>query len=229
MTNKVQTYLTPFVDESTEWSELGLFSEDYFEMVLKLFNWQEDHSKNFAHILLGITTEFEEARTATDATNATEEVGDLLFYMCALLWMPEMLDDDPAYTHNYGEAMDAVAGYLQQMEARTQEAYKVGAQAVSEMQVGQMALTQDVCKRWLGYGHEPEENFTPAAGNLIAAVCLALSGVAKMQHKEVGEVMKEALAANQRKLSKRYGDQFDAEKARNRDLSAERKALEGEE
>ena len=47
-----------------------------------------------------------------------------------------------------------------------------------------------------------------------------------VERDELGVTREEVLGANRRKLAKRYGGKFDADKAANRDLTAERKALE---
>ena len=66
-------------------SELKVTPAMYREFVAGLFYRNEgDLSKDFAHAVLGISSEvFEMARADDDAVNLAEEVGDIMFFTVA--------------------------------------------------------------------------------------------------------------------------------------------------
>lgn len=85
-------------------------------------------------------------------------------------------------------------------------------------EVGELA---DALKKHIIYGHTLDEiNILEESSDLSWYVAL---GLAAIKH-----TMSEALERNIAKLKVRFGDKFDAHKALNRDLDAERKALEGD-
>jgi NTP pyrophosphatase (non-canonical NTP hydrolase) len=85
-------------------------------------------------------------------------------------------------------------------------------------EVGELA---DALKKHIIYGKELDEiNVLEENGDLSWYQAIGLSAIKRG--------MSEALERNIAKLRARYGDKFDADKALNRDLAAERKALEGE-
>lgn len=84
-------------------------------------------------------------------------------------------------------------------------------------EVGELA---DALKKHIIYGQALDEiNVLEEIGDLSWYEALGLAAVKR--------TMSEALERNVTKLRTRYGDKFDADKALNRDLAAERKALEG--
>ncbi len=85
-------------------------------------------------------------------------------------------------------------------------------------EVGELA---DALKKHIIYGQALDEiNVLEESSDLTWYVALGLSAIKRS--------MGEALEKNIAKLRARYGDAFDASKALNRDLAAERKALEGD-
>jgi NTP pyrophosphatase (non-canonical NTP hydrolase) len=84
-------------------------------------------------------------------------------------------------------------------------------------EVGELA---DALKKHIIYGKELDQiNVLEENGDLSWYQAIGLSAIKRS--------MSEALERNIAKLRARYGDKFDADKALNRDLAAERKALEG--
>lgn len=84
-------------------------------------------------------------------------------------------------------------------------------------EVGELA---DALKKHIIYGQALDEiNILEENGDLSWYQAIGLSAVKRS--------MSDCLERNIAKLKTRYGDKFDADKALNRDLVAERKALEG--
>lgn len=78
----------------------------------------------------------------------------------------------------------------------------------------------DALKKFFIYGKPLDNtNVIEECGDLLWYISLALDAV--------GATMEEAMEKNIAKLKARYGDKFTQEKALNRDLGAERAALEG--
>ncbi len=78
---------------------------------------------------------------------------------------------------------------------------------------------QDMLKRYAIYGKELDlTNVLEECGDKLWYIALALDAA--------GFTMEDAMKRNIAKLEARYGGQFTPEKALNRDLEAERKALE---
>ncbi len=85
-------------------------------------------------------------------------------------------------------------------------------------EVGELA---DALKKHIIYGQALDEiNVLEEIGDLSWYEALGLAAVK--------QTMSEALERNITKLRARYGDKFDKDKALNRDLAAERRALEGD-
>lgn len=85
-------------------------------------------------------------------------------------------------------------------------------------EVGELA---DALKKHIIYGKTLDEiNVLEENGDLSWYQAIGLSAIKR--------TMSEALERNVAKLKVRFGDKFDTDKALNRDLTAERKALEGE-
>lgn len=84
-------------------------------------------------------------------------------------------------------------------------------------EVGELA---DALKKHIIYGKALDEiNVLEENGDLSWYQAIGLSAIKR--------TMSESLERNVAKLKVRFGDKFDADKALNRDLVAERKALEG--
>ncbi len=177
----------------------------YEGFVKALYNRTGDLSKDFSHAVLGLVTECHEYLTATDPINAIEEAGDLCFYLAAL---KQVLDDVGPY--------DEVA-----FDKLTDEACeRMGAEDFQIM--GEFVEWLDLAKRWIGYGKAPTMSPTQLMAEAAALVSLVIDrGAAADVEMEV------VMVANVDKLLKRYnGMAFNAERAVNRDLPAERAVLE---
>lgn len=180
----------------------------YPAFVRKLFNVSGDPSKDFTHATLGIVTEIHELMRATDAVNALEEKGDLLFYMQALLQV--------VFDHT-GLTIDEIREF---QAAEHEYPWAVGDDSDEVISTGSVYLL-DQAKRWVGYGKEPES---------LALTVRTAAGVVYVALVSCGyelESSEEIVSANMAKLIKRYpGKVFNQEHALVRDLDAERKVLE---
>jgi hypothetical protein len=177
----------------------------YEGFVKALYNRSGDLSKDFTHAVLGIITESHEYLTATDEVNAIEEAGDLAFYLTAL---KQVLNDI--------SPTDEVA-----FDTLTDAAFaRMGAEDFQIMNTFVEWL--DLAKRWVGYGKAPTMTTTELLAEAAALVGFVVEhGAAEHTPMEV------ILKTNVEKLLKRYnGMAFNAERAVNRDLPAERKVLE---
>lgn len=177
----------------------------YEGFVKALYNRSGDLSKDFTHAVLGIITECHEYLTATDEVNAIEEAGDLAFYITAL---KQVLDDFvPTDLEKFSRLNDEA---YERMEA---EDFEIMDTFVEWL---------DLAKRWVGYGKPPTMSTTQ-----VLAEAGALADFVVDQGAAADVDMHVILKVNVEKLLKRYnGMQFNAERAVNRDLSAERGVLE---
>lgn len=180
----------------------------YDEFVKTLFNTSGDLSKDFTHALLGIVTETHEYMNSTDAVNGLEELGDLEFYITAMRQVVERAVGRPLT--------------IGDMDDEGIKAIFNPAEASGHVDLGVFANDLlDHAKRWIGYGKQPENLV-----NIFGAVCYFTTFVnlnGPHPNKDVDEI----IAANRRKLSKRYeGLKFTQQAALNRDLDSERAALQ---
>ncbi len=190
----------------TQTAQQVLDTVGYSGFVRALYNRTGDLSKDFTHAVLGLVTESHEYLNATDRVNAVEEAGDLVFYREAL---EQVLNDFSPFDHDeadkiYGEIMAELA--------------RQGSINLTDMHVEWL----DLAKRWIGYGKAP----TMPTARLIAEISAMLTMTIPEGLLEEADTAK-VLVTNVEKLLKRYnGLQFDADRAVNRDLPAEREVLE---
>ena len=177
----------------------------YEGFVKSLFNRSGDLPKDFTHAILGLVTECHEYLTATDEVNAIEEAGDLAFYLTAL---KQVLDEmSPTDEDEYFKLLDAAVMRMTASETKIMDVY---------------AEWLDLAKRWIGYGKAPTMSTTELLAEASAMMNLVIE-----QGKASDTEMHLILVVNVDKLLKRYnGMQFNAERAVNRDLPAERAVLE---
>lgn len=187
-------------------SEEILATVGYPGFVRALFNRTGDPSKDFAHAVLGLVTEIHEYIDAPDDVNALEEAGDLAFYLEALT---QVLDD---YSPIQYDAMEAFG--TQAVERYQEFGLRLGNETTEWL---------DLAKRWIGYGKAP----TMSGAQLVAEAGVLMSLV--IRSGRLGDVEDDVFIAkaNIDKLLVRYnGMAFNAERAVNRDLAAERTTLE---
>lgn len=189
-------------------AEQVLHDVGYDGFVRALFNRSGDPSKDLAHAVLGIVTEIYELRTATDRVNQVEEAGDLMFYRQALQQVVEDCEGRPSEEQILAHDRDGLA----LLEAQT---------GSSSDYVDHLCnILQDHAKRWVGYGKAPES----LAGVLVVG---AVAHHLTMRDHTLEREGEEVQLVNAKKLLKRYaGTTFNADKAINRDLAAERTVLE---
>ena len=203
----------------------------YREFVAGLFHRNKgDLSKDFAHAVLGISSEaFEMARAGGDAVNLAEEVGDLMFFtVAAVMVLKEYTEAEGMIIEREGaplhyELLDP-AGWLTPFVGDV--TLNVIGLLVSEGAVmDALERAQSVAKAWVGYGKKPD------AGTVAATLgCLLLPAAAAFGVMAEGEPtpkdVQTAALANIKKLQHRYPGGFSVEKATNRDLEGERSAIE---
>jgi NTP pyrophosphatase (non-canonical NTP hydrolase) len=190
----------------------------YAGFVRSLFNRTGDLSKDFTHCVLGVITELHELSSAVQAkdfTNIREEVGDLHFFLEAFsLVLDDLCPINEPVAHDFmSKAFD-----------RPWKADEVNATSIEWM---------DLCKRWVGYGKVPTMSTNQLLGEMRAFAIVVSAIHSEMLSKSVGYDCSEyfdadaAIVANVAKLMTRYnGIKFNAERAVNRNLEAERQSLE---
>jgi hypothetical protein len=185
----------------------------YDGFVRSLFNRSGDPAKDFAHAVLGIVTEVYEMRAALEPVNQLEEAGDLTFYGYALKQVVgDWLKHDDS-TQDYGFDLHALAA----AEVHISAAQVGTAQQYIDSLINEML---DTAKRWVGYGKPPADIV-----HTLAQGCYVALGTVE----DCGMALDTGLMelANVKKLLERYnGMTFNAERAVNRDLAAERSVLE---
>lgn len=180
----------------------------YPKFVEGLFNRSGDRSKDWTHAVLGISTEITEYLRAIDAENGLEEQGDLRFYGQEAINLTEEfsgLDFDFELSHvHYGELVSR--GEVAGTEAAIDEA---------------RAEMLDVAKRWVGYDKAPEDILV--AGARAVALVQFVTNHGRFHEPDVDKVE----LVNVAKLLERYkGLKFSSKNAVNRDVKAERRAIE---
>jgi len=191
-----------------------LDNEGYGGFVRGLFNRSGDLSKDFTHAVLGLTTECYELLKATDHVNGVEEGGDLMFYYVAL---DQVLQDC--------EWLDGTVQEAEAYRGHPSVEYSLGhtAQETLDFALNQL---QDIAKRWVGYGKQPEGTATDITLHAGAALRAAIQ-VSCLRFGSPDNLETVLIRANIAKLLKRYkGKKFNAEHAVNRDVAAERVVLE---
>lgn len=182
----------------------------YSGFVKSLYNRSGDISKDFTHAVLGLVTETHELFAAKEEVNAIEEIGDLAFYLEALR---QTLDaHSPLVAAEFEAHLNARINVL-----------------VAEVDEGKLADVVnewlDLAKRWVGYGKAPTMSTSVLMAEAIALVSVVVGGMSEPG--TASARMEKAKLVNVEKLLKRYnGMQFNAERAVNRDLPAERAVLE---
>ena len=211
-------------------TELKVTPAMYREFVAGLFHRNKgDLSKDFAHAVLGISSEAFEIARAADAVNVAEEAGDIMFFsVAAVMVLKEHMEAEGiVIEREYGpmqyELLDP-AGWL--TPGVGDITLSVIGLAVSEDTI-QEALERlpNVAKAWVGYGKKPDAGtiITTLGGLLIpaAAAFVKLAGGTP-----TSKDVQTAALANIKKLQHRYPGGFSVEKASNRDLGGERSAIE---
>lgn len=178
----------------------------YTGFVASLYNRTGDISKDFAHAVLGVVTEMHELSEATDPLNEIEELGDLAFYVEAMLIV---LND-----------MAPLSRFLRYSDIEAAQKRLATRDAMSTATVEWL----DLAKRWVGYGKAPTMSVYELAIEMVAlreTVFMSFVGT------HGPDMYNQAVITNVKKLMKRYnGIKFDAERAVNRDVVAEREVME---
>lgn len=197
------------MSENTPQATPEISPETYSAFVRKLFNRSGDPSKDFTHAILGIVTEIHELEQATDDVNALEEIGDMQFYLAALV---QVVDDFLDSLPKSDVQQMVLKGHMTLDVQSPEHARAVVLDSCNAL--------LDIAKRWVGYGKVPGDIIN--LPGFAVAVCDAAN--------EFGEYpcldTEKAAAANMAKLLVRYpGGEFDQYRALNRDLGAERAVL----
>lgn len=188
---------------------MSITNQDYTDFVRKLFNRQDDVSKDYAHAVLGVVTEVHEYLNAVDDINAIEELGDLEFFVEAFA---QVVEDVTGERPSIGE--DDLTQAAIAWSPLTYEALPKVQEALNE-------LTNTV-KRWVGYGKAPTNLVELWKLAAFAAFAANQAGpLPTLNRLTVRE-------ANVRKLLKRYPEgEFNQMRALVRDVEAERDAIQG--
>ena len=211
-------------------SELKVTPAMYREFVAGLFYRNEgDLSKDFAHAVLGISSEAFEIARASDAVNVAEEAGDMMFFtVAAVMVLKEFMEaEDITLEHGGGplqyELLDP-AGWLTPVVGDV--TLNVIGLLVSEGAImDALERMQNVAKAWVGYGKKPDaDTITATLGALLLPAAAAFRTLA--DDAPTTKDVQTAALANIKKLQHRYPGGFSVEKATNRDLEGERSAIE---
>ena len=211
-------------------SELKVTPAMYREFVAGLFYRNEgDLSKDFAHAVLGISSEAFEIARASDAVNVAEEVGDIMFFtVAAVMVLKEFMEAEGITLEHVGgplqyELLDP-AGWLTPVVGDV-TLNVIGLLVSEEAIMDALERMQNVAKAWVGYGKKPDaDTITATLGALLLPTAAAF-GVMAEGAPTTKDVQTAALA-NIKKLQHRYPGGFSVEKATNRDLEGERSAIE---
>lgn len=181
---------------------------DYKAFVAKLFNRTGDLSKDFSHAVFGIVTEVDEMFKAQDDKHAREEKGDLMFFVRALILVSNEasgVDTERVTIDQYPDVTQKVLGSSNPQ------------QSLNDLMIDLM----DAAKRWVGYGK------IPADFSLLVFKAQLATGIALSVCRFQGDTPEDVVKTNMAKLLVRYpGGEFDAYRAVERDLEAERVVLE---
>jgi hypothetical protein len=182
----------------------------YDNFVRSLFNRSGDPSKDFAHAVLGIATEIQELRAAKDEPNRLEEGGDLTFYGFAL---SQVAYDHLGLSPDFRDPLDRAGMFEAEMLANSFGPRHARIDVL-------LTYLLDEAKRWVGYGKEPK--------NLRRSILLGHWVIAEtFEDCGMTATLERIVKTNVEKLLERYnGVMFDADRAVNRDLTAERTILE---
>lgn len=188
---------------------MSITNQDYTDFVRKLFNRQDDVSKDYAHAVLGVVTEVHEYLNAVDEVNALEELGDLEFFVEALA---QVVEDVTGERPSIGQAdlLQAAIAWA-----------PLGPEYLPKIQATLHELTNTV-KRWVGYGKEPANLAELWKTAALVAFAANQAGSCPTSDRQL------VRAANVRKLLKRYPEgEFNQMRALVRDVEAERDAIQG--
>ena len=211
-------------------SELKVTPAMYREFVAGLFYRNEgDLSKDFAHAVLGISSEAFEIARASDAVNVAEEAGDMMFFtVAAVMVLKEFMEAEGITLEHVGgplqyELLDP-AGWLTPVVGDV-TLNVIGLLVSEEAVMDALERMQNVAKAWVGYGKKPDaDTITATLGALLLPAAAAFGVMAEGE--PTSEEVQAAALANIKKLQHRYPGGFSVEKATNRDLEGERSAIE---
>ena len=211
-------------------SDLKVTPAMYREFVAGLFYRNEgDLSKDFAHAVLGISSEAFEIARASDAVNVAEEAGDMMFFtVAAVMVLKEFMEAEGITLEHVGgplqyELLDP-AGWLTPVVGDV-TLNVIGLLVSEEAVMDALERMQNVAKAWVGYGKKPDaDTITAALGALLLPAAAAFGMMA--DDAPTAKDVQTASLANIKKLQHRYPGGFSVEKATNRDLEGERSAIE---
>ena len=211
-------------------SELKVTPAMYREFVAGLFYRNEgDLSKDFAHAVLGISSEAFEIARASDAVNVAEEAGDMMFFtVAAVMVLKEFMEAEGITLEHVGgplqyELLDP-AGWLTPVVGDV-TLNVIGLLASEDAIMTALEKMQSVAKAWVGYGKKPDaDTITATLGALLLPAAAAFGVMAEGE--PTPKDVQTAALANIKKLQHRYPGGFSVEKATNRDLEGERSAIE---
>lgn len=208
---------------------------DYYEGFVNslLFRNNGDLSKDVSHCVLGMIEEAAELSKATDVINSTEELGDLLFFSVGgFLRLREFavqrgIDVSKVVSPSalIGADMLEVATHTLVAITSVAESFPPSTGKLSD--VSPMLSLIHVVKKWVGYGSQPkDEQIISLLNCFLPTMFSAAVTVAASAETSVSEMIDAAALMNVEKLSTRYAAGFSVESAENRDLEAERRAME---
>ena len=211
-------------------AELKVTPAMYREFVAGLFYRNEgDLSKDFAHAVLGISSEAFEIARASDAVNVAEEAGDMMFFtVAAVMVLKEFMEAEGITLEHVGgplqyELLDP-AGWLTPGVGDV-TLNVIGLLASEDAIMTALEKMQSVAKAWVGYGKKPDaDTITATLGALLLPTAAAFGVMA--EGAPTAKDVQTAALANIKKLQHRYLGGFSVEKATNRDLEGERSAIE---
>lgn len=212
-------------------SDLKVTPAMYREFVAGLFHRNKgDLSKDFAHAVLGISSEaFEIARAGGDAVNVAEEAGDIMFFtVAAVMVLKEFVEAEGiTLEHKDGplqyELLDPAGWLTPGVGDITLNV--IGLLVSEDTIMTALEKMQSVAKAWVGYGKKPDAATVAATlGALLLPAAAAFGAMAEGE--PTPKDVQTAALANVKKLQHRYPGGFSVEKATNRDLEGERSAIE---
>lgn len=174
--------------------------------VKRTFNYK-DRDLDLLHCAIGLQTEIGELHeSAQDLTNKKEEIGDALWYLGAF---GNWIEKECPYLFN--QFIIPLPGL--------ERDYKIESELLYQLVI-ESSKFSDYAKRAVFYSKDPSD------WKFVLHLTNKIWQLTDLYCKVYGFTIEDALNANFAKLSLRYPEKFTEELAINRDLDAEREALE---
>lgn len=182
--------------------------QEYLKLSARTSNQEGRPAELYLHGIIGMISEFSEIEMIDSGVNAIEEIGDVLWYLACC-------------QRAIGFSLSPVATDCATLSGSKQ----------SLLMLYHSSTALDTAKRWWMYGKSPAVDVASkqALGIAQCAVNLVMIHAAGSLGLPAQDVIQAARIANIAKLQKRYPEKFTQDRAINRDVASEYKAMAGAE